>query len=322
MEHGDHESAERPTPEHEDAILTRISRRIKGARTHKPRRREKGDYFVSDTEDFWDRHLADLVNDTLGLGIARSEGLAPFGELMSKAFGTTRFLLAGYVQLGGHVNNLALNDWMPTSPRMSPKIHALVQLHARSLVLIEEIFVLTTMGYPSGASALARTLHEVRVIAAFLHRFEARLSERYLASHIVELWKHRADFAPGGAARRSRTWRATERELDERYREVIAKFGDSMTIENGWALPRFTGGRNKGVANSLPPAVHSAIALAFVDLRRPPPVYDLDSRAQVGAEHSDKGIAGPCRVDHGCCRWWSGDMLGQGRRENYSTLRA
>jgi hypothetical protein len=248
MDNGDHESGEGPKPEHEDDILARVSRRISGAQNYEPRRLEQGEYFVSDTEDFWDRHLADLVNDTLGLGIARSGGLAPFGELIGNTFGTTRLLLAGYVQLGGHVNNLALSDWMPTSPRTSPKIHALVQLHARSLVLIEEIFVLTTTGYPSGASALARTLHEVRVLATFLHRFEAQLSERYLASHIVELWKNRADFAPSGAARRSRAWLATERELDERYREVIAKFGDSMTIENGWALPRFIKGRNKGSA--------------------------------------------------------------------------
>lgn len=133
---------------------------------------------------------------------------------MGEAFGTTRFLFAGCVQLGGHVNNLALSDWMPTSARTLPKAQALVQLHARSLVLIEEIFVLTVTGYPSGASSLARTLHEVRVIAGFLHHFEARLSERYLASHIVELWKNRADFAPSGPARRSRAWLATERELD------------------------------------------------------------------------------------------------------------
>jgi len=81
---------------------------------------------------FPDRRLADLVNDTLALGIARSGGQAPFVELMGKAFGTTRLLLAGYVQLAGHVNNLALSDWMPTSSRTSPKVHALVQLHARS----------------------------------------------------------------------------------------------------------------------------------------------------------------------------------------------
>jgi len=191
------------------------------------------------TEDFWDRHLGDLVNDALGLGLARADGLEPFGKLLGKAFGTTRYLSAGYVQLAGHVNNMALGPWMPESSRTSPKVQALAQLHARSLILIEEIFTLSLMGYPSGAASLARTLHEVRVVAAFLHRFEARLSERYLASHIVDLWKTRADFAPVGSAKRSKRWLATEREMEDRYQAVIRRHGESMAIENGWALPRF-----------------------------------------------------------------------------------
>lgn len=52
MDQEDRESAERPTPEQEDAILTRISRRIRGARTHKPQRREQGEYLISDTDEF------------------------------------------------------------------------------------------------------------------------------------------------------------------------------------------------------------------------------------------------------------------------------
>lgn len=52
-------------------------------------------------------------------------------------------MLAGYVPLAGELNDLALSQWMPQSPRTAPKIQALTQLHARSLILVEEIFVLT-----------------------------------------------------------------------------------------------------------------------------------------------------------------------------------
>lgn len=226
--------------EHEDVILRRLSRRIRGARSNPSPKRLHSAFLVSDAEYFWDRHLRDLVNDALGLGIARARGLAPFGEVIGDAFATTRYLLAGYIQLAGKMNDLALSKWMPQSHRTAPKVQALAQLHARSLILVEEVFVLTTMGYPSGALALARTLHEVRVVAKFLHRFEAKLSERYLESHIVDMWKSVDDLRPTGAARRSSQWLAVERELESRFNEVIATHGESMLIENGWALPRFT----------------------------------------------------------------------------------
>lgn len=223
----------------EDVILRRLSRRIRGARSNPSPKRLHSAFLVSDAEYFWDRHLRDLVNDALGLGVARARGLAPFGEVIGEAFATTRYLLAGYVQLAGKMNDLALSKWMPQSHRTAPKVQALAQLHARSLILIEEVFVLTTMGYPSGALALARTLHEVRVIAKFLHRFEAKLSERYLESHIVDMWTSVDDLRPSGAARRSSQWLAVERELESRFNAVIATHGESMLIENGWALPRF-----------------------------------------------------------------------------------
>lgn len=226
--------------EHEDVILRRLSRRIRGARSSPSPKRLQSAHLVSDAEYFWDRHLLDLVNDALGLGVARARGLAPLGELIGEAFAMTRYLLAGYIQVAGKVNDLALSKWMPKSHRAAPKVQALAQLHARSLVLTEEVFVLTTMGYPSGALALARTLHEVRVIAKFLHRFEAKLSERYLESHIVDMWKSVDDLRPTGAARRSSQWLAVERELESRFNAVIATHGESMLVENGWALPRFT----------------------------------------------------------------------------------
>lgn len=238
-----------PGAEDEDVIFARLARRIRAARGNPSRKHLQSEHFVTQQEEYWGRHLGDLVNEALLLGIARADGLSSFGTSIGEAFSTTRFLLAGYVQLAGYVNDLALRKWIPASARTAPKVHALTHLHARSLVLIEEIFVLTTMGYPSGSLSLARTLHEVRVIAKFLHRFEAILSERYLDSHIVDMWNSRADFAPAGAARRSKKWLVAERELEGRFREVIAKHSESMLIENGWAMPRFV---KKSKSSSVP----------------------------------------------------------------------
>ena len=234
------EDLSRLNPEHEDVIFARLSRRIRGALANPSSKYLERSFLTTPTQDFWDRHLEDLVSDCIGLGFARFRGLTGFSNLLSTAFDATSPLLMGYIQLAGHVNNLVLTKWMPESRRTAPKIQALAQLHGRSLVLLEETFALIFMGYPSGASALSRTLHEVRVTSRFLHRFEAVLSERYLASHIVDLWHHKADHRPRCATQRSSEWKETERELDARYHSVLSKFGQSMTIENGWAWPRFS----------------------------------------------------------------------------------
>src|SRR5699024_2771706 len=120
------EDAAAPDPvvdtEHEDVILRRLSRRIRGARSNPSPKRLHSAFLVSNAEYFWDRHLRDLVNDALGLGVARAKGLAPFGEVIGEAFSTTRYLLAGYIQLAGKMNDLALSKWMPQSHRTAPKV--------------------------------------------------------------------------------------------------------------------------------------------------------------------------------------------------------
>jgi len=228
-----------PGHEPEEQILRRLERRIRSALSNPSKKHLEGPYLVSAPENFWDRHLDSLVNDTLALGLARSEGLRPFSQLLHDALTVTRYLAEGYIQLAGHLNNKVLADWMPSSVRTAPKVRALAELHARALVSTEEIFVLSTMGYPSGALSVARTLHEIRVTAKFLYRYEAKLSERYLASHVVDMWKSLEDLRPPGAARRRKAWLEVERQLAAQFDDVISRFGDSMLIENGWALPRF-----------------------------------------------------------------------------------
>ncbi|UNB50917.1 DUF5677 domain-containing protein [Mycolicibacterium sp. YH-1] len=223
-------------------VLARLTRRIRGTLAHPPKSRKPGPYLVTRTEDFWERHLPDLVSDSLTLGVARYQGLSPIGELLHRAFETFAPLLQGYIGVGAHVNNLAIATWRPTnSPLKAAKVDALVQLHARSLVLLDEVFALIYSGFPSGAEAISRTLYEVTVTAKFLHKFKAQLSERYLASHIVELWRSKSELKPRRGTAQAKHWRAFEEELDERYAAVIQEHGTSIKAPYGWASPRFAG---------------------------------------------------------------------------------
>jgi hypothetical protein len=234
----------------DEEVIRRLERRIRAALAYRARSTTANHYWIDYPFEFWDRHLDDLVTDGLSLGIARGSGLRPLESLLHDAFQVAAPMIFGYVQLAGRLNDRANVDWRPLSARTQPKIGALVQLHARSLVLLEEIALLAFSGYPSGATTISRTLQEVRITAKFLYRYESRISERYLASHIVEMWRNKEDYVPRGSAGRSKRWKAVETELDSRYAEVIRKFGPSMAIPNGWAWPRLEG--RYGNSNKLP----------------------------------------------------------------------
>lgn len=223
----------------EAQVFARLERRIRGAITHPPASLKRRPYLVTYAEDFWERHLQDLVNDGIELGLGRIAGLRPITEILNQAFSPFSVQLQGYLDLSAYANNLALKRWRPSKEPVQSKISALAQLHARSLVLLEETFTLIYGGFPSGAEAHSRTLHEVAITAKFLHRFQAALSERYLDSHIVEMWQTKSNFIPQRRAAHPEQWRDLEIALDAQYSEVIAKHGESMTIPNGWAWPHF-----------------------------------------------------------------------------------
>lgn len=62
------------------------------------------------------------------------------------------------------------------------KFDALSRLHARSLLVAREIICLLESGYPDGALARWRSLHEHAVIAQFIGQSDADTAMRYLAS--------------------------------------------------------------------------------------------------------------------------------------------
>lgn len=225
----------------DEQALDRLKRRIRSAVAYRARPSTQTRYWIDYPFEFWDRHLNELVNDGLELGVARGKGLHPIESLLGRAFQFATPMIFGYVQLAGRLNDRALGDWKPASSRTQPKVEALVQLHARALVLLEEIAHLAVSGYPSGATTISRTLQEVRTTARFLYRYESRISERYLASHIVDLWRTKDDYAPRGSARNSNEWKRVSAEIDERYEETIRKYGPSMAVPNGWAWPRLQG---------------------------------------------------------------------------------
>ena len=154
-----------------------------------------------------------------------------FREQQASVWGSSLDLLAVANFTGWMINAKVGAEW--TGPkRQPPRLRALRELHARSMVVVDEISTLLRAGYPSGAHARWRTLHEIEVTATVLDSSPQTISDRYLASSLIEL-----------AARYESDDSDLEFDADHIRRlkvaasRKIARHGPEMKRQYGWAAP-------------------------------------------------------------------------------------
>ncbi|HSH61831.1 MAG TPA: DUF5677 domain-containing protein [Acidimicrobiales bacterium] len=116
--------------------------------------------------------------------------------------------------------------------------------HARACLTALEVWTLLRAGYPTGAHARWRLLHELAVVCTVIgsHRHVPDLAERYLLHEVVV------------SAKDARIYQATcsdfgyEPLSDEEFNslqthetKLVARFGKTFKNEWGWAAPLFQG---------------------------------------------------------------------------------
>jgi hypothetical protein len=112
----------------------------------------------------------------------------------------------------------------------------LCRLHARACLVSKEILLLLKHGYPDGAHARWRSLHEIVVVAALISAHGSNLAERYALHDAVESYKaaqlHQKYASVGG-------YEPIDGDEFERivsqYTKLIEKYGKSYHHEYGWA---------------------------------------------------------------------------------------
>jgi hypothetical protein len=113
---------------------------------------------------------------------------------------------------------------------------ALARCHARSCMIASEVAVLLEAGYPSGAQARWRSLHELAVTSFFLLKHGPDLAERYLLHDVVERHRAVAENKRHAAALRSLPPSAAdERDLASDVDALVARFGRPFKEQYGWA---------------------------------------------------------------------------------------
>jgi hypothetical protein len=116
------------------------------------------------------------------------------------------------------------------------KFEALVLIHARACLTATEIHALLRSGFPFGARARWRTLHELSVIAAIIGEGDDDLANRFLVHSDVEAYKdvllHNEMCARTGYDPYPEDAVTELREIHDR---ALQQFGNGFKREWGWA---------------------------------------------------------------------------------------
>ncbi|WP_158679186.1 DUF5677 domain-containing protein [Streptomyces sp. Tu 6176] len=127
------------------------------------------------------------------------------------------------------------------TPAQEHTLEALTGLHVTACRIAGEVLTLLSHGHPRGAMARCRTLHETAVIACVIADAAADpdhhdLAERFLDHEIVGLRRDALQFQRDHATLGEEPLeQAYVDELEKRYTEVLAKYGQSFKRDYGWA---------------------------------------------------------------------------------------
>ncbi|HSK71976.1 MAG TPA: DUF5677 domain-containing protein [Pyrinomonadaceae bacterium] len=154
-------------------------------------------------------------------------------KLWNKPIKLLEFFIFLVIDIGANFNNhygkiaLKKNDVV---------FEVLLRLFARSCQIASEILVLLKAGFPDGAHARWRTLHEIAVVAMFIDKHGDEVAKRYLLHEYVEDYK--------GAVQHQHFCESTNNipltdeefeEIETNYQNVINRFGSDFRGDYGWA---------------------------------------------------------------------------------------
>lgn len=119
----------------------------------------------------------------------------------------------------------------------SPKLHAIITLHARALRISREIICLIENGFADGALARWRSLHEIAVISHFLFTAKEEIAERYLLSRAILSYKAARQYVEHQDKAGLQPFGEEElANLKVHSEHIIEKYGAEMKNEYGWAF--------------------------------------------------------------------------------------
>lgn len=116
----------------------------------------------------------------------------------------------------------------------------LVRLQAKACLISNEITTLLYNGFPDGAHARWRTLHEVNVISRFISKNGLKAAERYYYHEIRDIYKVENQFRHYESKLNIKEFNEEQHStLKEYYEQLNEKYGENFDTPYGWAAPFF-----------------------------------------------------------------------------------
>lgn len=120
---------------------------------------------------------------------------------------------------------------------------ALMRLHARACLVAGEVLALLRAGFPSGAHARWRTIHELAVVAFFISEHGQEIARRYLAHDAVQRYKSALLYNRYQEKLGYEPFDPGEFETIEQARnDALDEFGPGFGKDWGWAIPALSDG--------------------------------------------------------------------------------
>jgi len=153
--------------------------------------------------------------------------------LWGKGLTKLQALIVAATEIGEEANRALRSE---DKPERRARVEVLTRLHARSIYLAQEIHCLMDNGYPDGALARWRALHEIAVVSNFLAMGPDDQIARYFEHNAIESWKAAEEFNAHAAANKEISFPPDHMaKLKARYEELEQKYGKSYTQQYGWA---------------------------------------------------------------------------------------
>lgn len=126
--------------------------------------------------------------------------------------------------------------------RQEVVVGVLREIHARACHVTYQVYALLRSGFPVGAEALLRTLHELDVVSSVIAKHGPDTAERYLAHSAIEDAKDAEQYQLHAAQLGQKPYTATEMvAIRQAAAAARAKHGNAIAPAYGWAVGAVAG---------------------------------------------------------------------------------
>lgn len=187
-------------------------------------------------------------------------------KLWNRPFELLEFFLSVVIEIGGNFND----HYRETAAKEGDLLfEVLTRLHARACKTGSEVMVLMRSGFPDGAHARWRTLHEIAVVSIFIAKHGKAVAERYVDHDIVDSYKSAVQHQKYFEAMCLESIPDQEFEqIKTAYEDAVKRYGSAFKGDYGWAASVL--GKERPLFTDIE---------ANVELERWRPYYKMASRS-------------------------------------------